>query len=163
MSQIDRALHNCRSDCLIASCDRLSFDPPVRGGYASPEPNLRKPYLHWDTSPAAPIPFDTRHPAPYRYRRRSAPAGLRIEVSPPPRKPPARDARQSQLARYRPAGRGHADRGRGGQLVIWQQELPHGASPNTSGGHGCRNTSRCTPCIAPMGGHGFDPCQEAYR
>ena len=38
---------------LVASTDRLSFNPPVTDDYIFPGP-----HLHWDTSLAPPIPFD---------------------------------------------------------------------------------------------------------
>jgi hypothetical protein len=112
---------------LWATTDRVGFNPPERPGYAFPGP-----HLHWDTSLQQPIPFGTQGilyltdtPAeqgaftcvPGFHRRiaewlGSLPAGA--------------DPRRQDL---RALG-ARAVAGRAGDLVIWNQALPHGASPN---------------------------------
>lgn len=113
---------------LIASTDRLSFNPPVGDGFAFPGP-----HLHWDTSLAPPIPFETGGilyltdttadqgalqvvPA---FHRRLASGWLEAQGGTDPR---AVDL--SAEAVTVPAA--------AGDLVIWRQEIPHGASANTT-------------------------------
>lgn len=106
--------------------DRTSFNPPERPGAPFPGP-----HLHWDVSLVTPIPFATQAilyltdtaadqgafaTIPGFHRRIEAwLAGL----------PPDADPRREILAMEAtpiPAG--------AGDLIIWHQALPHGASPN---------------------------------
>lgn len=111
---------------LWMTTDRLSFNPPERPGY-----QFRGPSLHWDCSLATPIPFATQGIlyltdtaadqgaltlAPGFHHRIEAwlgalgpdadPRGINLE---PEARPIAAEA---------------------GDLILWRQDLPHGASPN---------------------------------
>jgi hypothetical protein len=111
---------------LMVSTDRLSFNPPERGDYTFPGP-----HLHWDTSLAAPIPFETQAilyltdtPAEQGalqvvpgFHRRLAEGWLESLGG--------RTPRDVDLSREAVPIAGGA-----GDLVIWRQELPHGASAN---------------------------------
>lgn len=113
---------------LIASTDRLSFNPPVAGGYTFPGP-----HLHWDANLAPPIPFEVQAilyltdtaadqgalqfvPG---FHHRLAQGWLESLGAADPR-----GVDLSGEAVTVPAG--------AGDLVIWRQEIPHGASANTS-------------------------------
>lgn len=113
---------------LLVSTDRLSFNPPVTDGYAFPGPEL-----HWDTNLAMPIRFETQailyltdtlaeqgalRVVPGFHRRLAA--GWLESLG-------GRDPRTIDLAAHAvPIAAGAGD------LVIWRQELPHGASANRS-------------------------------
>lgn len=113
---------------LIASTDRLSFNPPVAGNY-----NFPGPHLHWDTSLAPPIPFEAAGilyltdteadqgalQVVAGFHHRLAEGWLRSLDGADPRQ-----VDLSGAAVTVPAG--------AGDLVIWRQEIPHGASANTS-------------------------------
>jgi hypothetical protein len=113
---------------LIASCDRLSFNPPICGDYDFPGP-----HLHWDTSLADPIAFEAQgilyltDTAAHQgalvvvpgFHHRLATGWLSAIGDCDPR-----SVDLSAEAVPVPAG--------AGDLVIWRQELPHGASPNTA-------------------------------
>ncbi|THD38060.1 MAG: phytanoyl-CoA dioxygenase [Sphingomonas sp.] len=113
---------------LIASTDRLSFNPPVTGSYAFPGP-----HLHWDISLAPPIPFET---GGILYLTDTVADQGALQVVPGFHRRLAEgwleslggaDPRQIDLSGEAvtvPAG--------AGDLVIWRQEIPHGASANTS-------------------------------
>ena len=113
---------------LIASTDRLSFNPPVRPAFAFPGP-----HLHWDASLAPPMPF-TAQGILYLtdtttdqgalqvvpgFHHRLADGWLETLDGTDPR---AVDL--SAEAVTVPAG--------AGDLVIWREEIPHGASANRS-------------------------------
>jgi len=113
---------------LIASTDRLSFNPPEAGNYAFPGP-----HLHWDMNLAPPMPFET---ASILYLTDTAADQGALQVVPGFHHRLAEgwldsldgaDPRQVDLSAEAvtvPAG--------AGDLVIWRQEIPHGASANTS-------------------------------
>lgn len=107
--------------------DELSFNPPVRapGAFAAPR-------LHWDVSLVPPIPFATQG---ILYLGDTADDQGALELV-----PGFHHEIESWLA-----GLGDADpraidlsaRARriaanAGDLIIWRQDLPHGASPNTA-------------------------------
>ncbi|MBO9713591.1 MAG: phytanoyl-CoA dioxygenase family protein [Sphingomonas sp.] len=106
--------------------DRMSFNPPERGGYMFPGP-----HLHWDESIAPPIPFATQgilyftdtaaHQGALRlvpgFHHRLAEGWLGALDDADPR-----EVDLSAEAIPIPAS--------AGDLIIWRQELPHGASPN---------------------------------
>jgi Phytanoyl-CoA dioxygenase (PhyH) len=112
---------------LIASTDRLSFNPPERPDYRFPGP-----HLHWDVSLTPPIPFQTQgilyltdtdadqgalRVVPGFHRWLDEGWLERLEGDP----------RAFDLADHAvtiPAG--------AGDLIIWRQEIPHGASANRS-------------------------------
>ena len=112
---------------LWATTDRVGFNVPERPGFM-----FRGPDLHWDFSVKTPIPFGT-------------PGILYLTDTPPEQGaftlvpgfqrwgedwleslPPGADPRQQDLHALgsMPIG------GRAGDLIIWHQALPHGASPN---------------------------------
>lgn len=110
---------------LIASCDRLSFNPPVTKAYAFPGPDL-----HWDTNLASPIPFETQGIL-YLTDTAGDQGALRVVPGFHHRllawleSLDGRNPRDVDLADEAVAIAGGA-----GDLVIWRQELPHGASAN---------------------------------
>lgn len=110
---------------LWATIDRMSFNPPH-----TPARPFRGPWLHWDVSLALPIPFATQ--GILYFTDTTADQGAlqlvpgfhhRIEQwladlgSADPR-----GIDLSAEATTVPAG--------AGDLIIWRQDLPHGASPN---------------------------------
>lgn len=106
--------------------DRTGFNPPE-----TPSHPFTGPHLHWDVSLATPIPFATQGMiyltdtgpdqgalilVPGFHRRIEAwLAGL----------PAGADPRRQDLG-----GEARPIPGGAGDLVIWRQDLPHGASPN---------------------------------
>ena len=112
---------------LWVTTDRVGFNVPEREGFTFPGPDL-----HWDVSVKTPIPFGT--------------GGILYLTDTPPQQgaftlvpgfqrwgddwlkglPPGAHPRQQDLHALgsRPIG------GRAGDLIIWHQALPHGASPN---------------------------------
>lgn len=113
---------------LIVSTDRLSFNPPVRDGYTFPGP-----HLHWDDSLTPPMPFETAAilyltdtaadqgalQVVRGFHHRLAEGWLEgLDGADP------RSVDLSGEAETVPAG--------AGDLVIWRQEIPHGASANRS-------------------------------
>jgi len=112
---------------LWATTDRVGFNPPERDGFTFPGP-----HLHWDVSIKTPIPLST--------------AGILYFTDTPPEQgaftlvpgfqrwgeawlkalPAGTDPRQQDLYALDPRAIG----GRAGDLIIWHQALPHGASPN---------------------------------
>jgi hypothetical protein len=113
---------------LIVSTDRLSFNPPERPGYTFPGP-----HLHWDGNLTPPIPFETQA---ILYLADTAADQGALQVVP---------GFHHRLADGWIAGLGGADPrtvdlsaeavtvpAEAGDLVIWRQEIPHGASANRS-------------------------------
>lgn len=110
---------------LIVSVDRLSFNPPER-----PDHPFRGPHLHWDANLTPPIPFETQG---ILYLTDTAADQGALQLVPGFHHRLAEgwldtvtgDPRQVDLSTEAvtvPAG--------AGDLVIWRQDLPHGASPN---------------------------------
>lgn len=114
---------------LWMTTDRLSFNPPLRAGYA-----FRGPALHWDVSLATPIPFATQ--GILYLSDTAADQGALVLVPGFHRRaeawlaalPPGADPRRQDLS-----GEAVGIAAGAGDLVIWHQALPHGASPNRSG------------------------------
>jgi hypothetical protein len=114
------------SDDLLVTVDRGGLNPPERDGWRFPGPDL-----HWDTSLAQPIPLSIQGilyladtPAhqgafccvPGFHRRiESWLGGLPPEVNP-----------RDEIRKYPPV----AIAARAGDMVLWRDALPHGASPN---------------------------------
>lgn len=112
---------------LWSTTDRVGFNAPERPGFQFPGP-----HLHWDVSVKTPIPFGTQ--------------GILYLTDTPPEQgaftlvrgfqrwgedwlnalPRGADPRQENLHALGAVPIG----GRAGDLVIWHQALPHGASPN---------------------------------
>ena len=112
---------------LWATTDRVGFNAPERDGFTFPGP-----HLHWDVSVKTPIPFGT--------------GGILYLTDTPPEQgaftlvpgfqswgeawlkalPPGADPRRQNLYALGPRAIG----GSAGDLAIWHQALPHGASPN---------------------------------
>lgn len=113
------------SSDLWPTVDRMSFNPPERPG----DP-FHAPRLHWDVSLARPIPFATQG---ILYLTDTAVDQGALELVPGFHhridawlaSTGATDPRMADLS-------GEAVRvpGGAGDLVIWRQDLPHGASPN---------------------------------
>ena len=112
---------------LWMTIDRMSFNPPERPGRKFPGPGL-----HWDVSLMLPMPFATQ--GILYLTDTSADQGA-LQVVPGFHHRLAgwlevdrlRNPREIDLkaeARTIAAG--------AGDLIIWRQELPHGASPNTT-------------------------------
>lgn len=113
---------------LIASTDRLSFNPPIGSGY-----NFPGPHLHWDGSLTPPIAFETQA---ILYLTDTAADQGALQVVPGFHHRLAdgwiaslngvdpRTVDLSSEAVTVPAG--------AGDLVIWRHEIPHGASANRS-------------------------------
>jgi hypothetical protein len=112
---------------LWATTDRVGFNVPERPRWTFPGPRL-----HWDVSVKMPIPLGT--------------GGILYLTDTPPEQgafilvpgfqrwgddwlkglPPGTNPRQQDLYALSPRAIG----GRAGDLIIWHQALPHGASPN---------------------------------
>jgi ectoine hydroxylase-related dioxygenase (phytanoyl-CoA dioxygenase family) len=112
---------------LWVTTDRVGFNVPERPGWTFPGPDL-----HWDTSLVQPMPFHTQ--------------GILYLTDTPPEQgaftcvpgfhrristwladlPPGADPRQQNLHALgsQPIG------GRAGDLIIWNDALPHGSRPN---------------------------------
>jgi hypothetical protein len=112
---------------LWATTDRVGFNPPERDDYKFPGP-----HLHWDVSVKTPIPFGT---AGILYFTDTPPEQGALTVVPGFQRwgeawleslPADADPRRQDLYALGP----HAIGGRAGDLIIWHQALPHGASPN---------------------------------
>lgn len=112
---------------LWSRIDRMSFNPPER-----PDFPFQGPHLHWDASIAPPIPFATQgilyltdtaadqgalQLVPGFHHRIEAWLESIGDADP-------RQVDMSGEAMTVPAG--------AGDLIIWRQDLPHGASPNRS-------------------------------
>jgi hypothetical protein len=113
---------------LIASVDRLSFNPPVGDGYTFPGP-----HLHWDADLAPPMLFETQA---ILYLTDTAADQGALQVVPGFHHRLAEgwlesldgaDPRAVDLS-----GEAVTVPAKAGDLVIWRQEIPHGASANTS-------------------------------
>jgi hypothetical protein len=113
---------------LWVNTDQCGFNPPERDGWRFPGP-----YLHWDTSLYLPMPFGTQG---ILYLTDTAADQGAFQCVPGFHRkieewlrtlPPDVDPRKVDLSvdAVRIAGRA-------GDLVIWHQSLPHGASPNRS-------------------------------
>jgi hypothetical protein len=112
---------------LWASTDRVGFNPPERRGWQFPGP-----HLHWDVSLKAPIPLGT---GGILYLTDNPPEQGAFTVVPGFQRwggdwleklPAGANPRQQNLYALGTKAIG----GRAGDLVIWHQALPHGASPN---------------------------------
>jgi hypothetical protein len=112
---------------LWATTDRVGFNVPERPGFM-----FRGPHLHWDCSVKTPIPFGTQgilyltDTPPEQGAFTLVPGFQRWGEDWLARLPPGANPRQQDL---------HAlgatpIAGRAGDLIIWHQALPHGASPN---------------------------------
>lgn len=110
---------------LWTAIDRVGFNPPER-----PEHPFRAPRLHWDVSLARPIPFATQG---MLYLTDTSEDQGALELVPGFHH--RIDAWLGRLGDADPRAVDlHADAirvpGGAGDLVIWRQDLPHGASPN---------------------------------
>jgi hypothetical protein len=112
---------------LWATTDRVGFNVPERPGWAFPGPRL-----HWDTSLKTPIPLGT---GGILYLTDTPPEQGAFTLVPGFQRwgeawlkslPPGADPRRQDLYALDPRAIG----GSAGDLVIWHQALPHGASPN---------------------------------
>jgi hypothetical protein len=113
---------------LWATTDRMGFNPPERRGH---------PYagdrLHWDVSLVTPIPFATQ--AILYLTDTGADQGALTLVPGFHRRieawlanlPSGADPRRQDLS-----GEARPVAAAAGDLIIWRQDLPHGASPNRS-------------------------------
>lgn len=113
---------------LWATTDRMGFNPPERPG----RPFGGAP-MHWDVSLATPIPFATQAVL-YLTDTEAEQGALRLVPGFHRRieswlaaLPPGADPRRQDLT-----GKARAVGAGAGDLVIWRQDLPHGASPNRS-------------------------------
>lgn len=113
---------------LWTTTDRMGFNPPERRGHA-----FAGDKLHWDVSLVTPIPFATQ--AVLYLTDTEADQGALTLIPGFHRRieawlgslPPGADPRRSDLAaEARPVAAAAGD------LIIWRQDLPHGASPNRS-------------------------------
>lgn len=116
---------------LWATTDRVGFNPPERDGFKFPGPRL-----HWDVSVKTPIPLTT---AGILYLTDTPPEQGAFTLVPGFQRwgedwlkalPAGADPRRQDLYALGPRAIG----GKAGDLIIWHQALPHGASPN----HGTR-------------------------
>ena len=125
--QAFRQLWNRRD--LWVSVDQAGFNPPEKPGWQFPGPNL-----HFDVSLQLPVPFGVQ--GILYLTDTAADQGAFTCVPGFHRKieawlrslPPGSDPRAQDLTRLGAI----PIAGRAGDLVIWHQALPHGASPNRS-------------------------------
>ncbi len=112
---------------LWTTTDRVGFNVPERAGWQFPGPDL-----HWDVSVKTPIPFGT---GGILYLTDTPPEQGAFTLVPGFQRwgedwleslPPGADPRQQDLHALGAIPIG----GQAGDLVIWHQALPHGASPN---------------------------------
>jgi hypothetical protein len=112
---------------LWVTTDRVGFNAPEREGF-----KFRGPHLHWDVSVKTPFPLGT---GGILYFTDTPPEQGAFTIVPGFQRwgeawlkalPRGADPRQQDL--YALGSR--AIGGRAGDLVIWHQALPHGASPN---------------------------------
>jgi hypothetical protein len=114
---------------LWVNVDQAGFNPPERPGWKFPGP-----HLHWDVSLVQPIPFGVQgilyltDTAADQGAFTCVPGFHRIienwlDALPAGADPRAQDLRSFETV---PVA------GRAGDLIIWHQALPHGASPNRS-------------------------------
>jgi ectoine hydroxylase-related dioxygenase (phytanoyl-CoA dioxygenase family) len=112
---------------LWATTDRVGFNPPERSGWQFPGP-----HLHWDVSVKMPIPLGT---GGILYLTDNPAEQGAFTVVPGFQRwgedwlktlPAGANPRQQNLYALKTKAIG----GRAGDLVIWHQALPHGASPN---------------------------------
>jgi len=112
---------------LWVTTDRVGFNPPERNGFMFPGP-----HLHWDVSVKTPIPFGTggilylTDTPPEQGAFTLVPGFQRWGEKWLAQLPAGADPRRQDLYALDPRPIG----GRAGDLVIWHQALPHGASPN---------------------------------
>jgi hypothetical protein len=112
---------------LWATTDRVGFNVPEREGFMFPGPRL-----HWDVSVKPPIPFGTggilylTDTPPEQGAFTLVPGFQRWGEAWLKQLPAGANPRQQDL--YALGAR--AIGGRAGDLIIWHQALPHGASPN---------------------------------
>jgi ectoine hydroxylase-related dioxygenase (phytanoyl-CoA dioxygenase family) len=112
---------------LWVTTDRVGFNAPER-----PDARFRGPDLHWDASVKTPIPFGTQgilylaDTAPEQGAFTLVPGFHRWGEEWLKQLPPGADPRRQNLHALgsQPIG------GRAGDLIIWHQALPHGASAN---------------------------------
>lgn len=110
---------------LWATTDRMSFNPPETASYP-----FQGPELHWDTSLELPVPLTTGGIL-YLTDTSADQGALRVV-------PGFHHRLENWLAELGPANPREIDlsdqaigvAGQAGDLVIWRQELPHGASRN---------------------------------
>ncbi len=112
---------------LWVTTDRVGFNAPERPGFQFPGP-----HLHWDCSVKTPIPFGTQG---ILYLTDTPPEQGAFTLVPGFQRwgeawlaslPPHSNPRQQDLQALGAIPIG----GRAGDLIIWHQALPHGASPN---------------------------------
>jgi ectoine hydroxylase-related dioxygenase (phytanoyl-CoA dioxygenase family) len=112
---------------LWATVDRMSFNPPVRPGRS-----FQGPGLHWDVSLVQPIPFATQGLLYFTDTEEEQGAFQLVpgfhhrvarwleEIGDADPRSINLDAQAKRIA------------AKAGDLIIWRQELPHGASPNST-------------------------------
>ena len=112
---------------LWTTTDRVGFNVPEREGWKFPGPDL-----HWDVSVKTPIPFGT---AGILYLTDTPPEQGAFTLVPGFQRwgedwlkslPPGVNPREQDMHALGPRAIG----GHAGDLIIWHQALPHGASPN---------------------------------
>ena len=112
---------------LWATTDRVGFNPPEREEFKFPGP-----HLHWDVSVKTPIPLGTggilylTDTPPEQGAFTLVPGFQRWGEAWLKNLPPGADPRRQDLYALGPRAIG----GKAGDLIIWHQALPHGASPN---------------------------------
>jgi ectoine hydroxylase-related dioxygenase (phytanoyl-CoA dioxygenase family) len=112
---------------LWMTTDRMSFNPPERPGYQFPGP-----HLHWDASLTRPIPFGTQGIL-YLTDTAADQGALRLVPGFHRRLGTWLDGLGERHPREVDlSGEAVTIPANGGDLIIWRQDLPHGASPNQS-------------------------------
>jgi len=110
---------------LWSTIDRMSFNPPEAVGLP-----FQGPHLHWDVSLALPIPFATQG---ILYLTDTAADQGALQLVPGFHhrlEPWLADLGEADPRRVDLAPQAVTIPGGAGDLVIWRQDLPHGASPN---------------------------------
>jgi ectoine hydroxylase-related dioxygenase (phytanoyl-CoA dioxygenase family) len=114
------------TDDLVVTVDRGGLNPPERADWRFPGPDL-----HWDTSLARPIPLSIQGilylaDTPAHHGAFCCVPGFHRRIDSWLGELPAEADPRREILKHAPV----AVPGRAGDMVLWRDTLPHGASPN---------------------------------